>query len=220
MNTLAPRASIPPIGGPVALAVALFAALLLIAATALALRPRAAAHSFAWIVVAAFAYPLLALASALRAPESGGLRAAGLQLLAVLLAAVLGALLPARAGEQNPACRPAGRSLPCPLSAAARAFAWFTLVGLPPTVGFHGKVAVYRALLGAGWGGLAALAMAGSAAALLPALWAIRSPHPSSLSRPRALLALGLIAIIVVLGLYPEAGLAVARLADTLGAVR
>ena len=128
-------------------------AILLVAATAWAARPRgrsekaettpgaAAARSFAWIVIAGIAYSLLALAAAVRAPETDGLRASILQLLAVLLAGGLGYVAMSGASDEN-----GGRS---PLASAAVFAAWLSLVGLPPAVGFHGKILVYRALLAA-----------------------------------------------------------------------
>jgi len=190
-----------------ALPLVLSGALAMIVATALALRPRARAGSFAWIVVSASAYPLLALAAALQTPEADGLRAAVLQLLAALLAAALGGLCPASAGAQ-----PSPRSA---LPSVARGLAWLTLVGLPPTAGFHGKILIYRALLAAGWEWLTVLAMACSAAALAPALWAISSAPPGSVRGTRALAIVALMVATLVLGLYPQAGLAIAvRIAD------
>ena len=180
-------------------------ALLLVVATALALRPRRAAQSFAWVAAAAAACSIIAGAAALHTPAADGLRAAVVQLLAVLLAVALGATLPAHSCQNSPSSH-------SPLSAAARALAWLTLIGFPPTAGFHGRILVYRALLAAGWEKLAVLAMIGAAAALLPAFWAMRSPSPPAMRGPRAAVAIALIVAVLVLGLYPGAGLAIANL--------
>lgn len=194
-------------------------AALLIAATALAARPRgaaagdedavsgAAARSFAWAVIASMAYSLLALAAAVQAPETDGLRASVFQLLAVLLAAGLGGLAmsgaPAEDRERNP------------LASAAVFVAWLSIVGLPPAVGFHGKILVYRGLLAAGWEWLAAMAVGASAAVLIPAFWALGSHRAAPLRGVRAVLTVALLAAVVVLGLYPELGLmAAAPLAE------
>lgn len=186
------------------LALAASGAVLLVVATALAMRARGPSRSFAWIAVASIAYPVFGGAAALYLPETDGLRAAALQLLAVLLAAGLGLTIPTRTGEGE---TPPGS----PLAAAGRALAWLTLVGLPPTIGFHGRILVYRVLLAAGWEGLVVLAMAGGAAALLPAIRAIRSPHPAALGGFRAVAAIVLMACIVVLGLYPGAAIALVQ---------
>ncbi len=193
----------------ITLALAACGAIVLVIATALALRPRRAAHSFRWIVIAAFANAILALAAASHMPASGGLQAAALHLIAVLLAAALGAAAPARA-DASP--EPSPSALP----AAARGLSWLTLLGIPPTAGFHGRILVSRALLLAGWEWLAVLAMVGGAAALLPAFWAFRSPRPAALRGWRAALVILLAAAILALGLYPESGLAIARLAENL----
>jgi NADH-quinone oxidoreductase subunit N len=195
------------------LALAVSGAALLVVATGLALRARRPSRSFAWIAIATLAYPLLGGAAALHLPASDGLRAAALQLLAIVLAAALGLTVPARPGE--------GESPPgSPLSAAARALAWLTLVGLPPTIGFHGRILVYRALLAGGWEALTVLAVAGGAAALFPAFRAIRSPHPAAVGGLRAVLVVALMAGILALGLYPGGGMAVAHIAENLAAAR
>lgn len=197
MNTPPAQIAMPVI------ALAASGVLLLIIPTALALRPRRVAQAFAWIALAGASCPLLALAAALHVPATDGLRAAVMQLLAVLLAAALGAGFRARPHGNDTSSNSS-------LSAAARAVAWLTLVGLPPTAGFHGRILVYRALLAAGWEELAVLAMVGAAAALLPALWAMRSPSPPAMRGPRAAVAIALMVAILVLGLYPGAGLMVA----------
>jgi NADH:ubiquinone oxidoreductase subunit 2 (subunit N) len=157
------------------------------------------------MVVAGFGYAVLALAAALRLGESDGLRASVVQLLGVTLAALLG-------GVGSSGREPDGSAS---LGTAARGLAWLTLLGLPPTLGFHGKVMVYHSLLSAGWGGVTALAMAASGAGLLPALRAIRGPR-IALRGPRALLAVALMGAIILLGLYPRPGLALAGLVERL----
>jgi len=129
-------------------------------------------------------------------------QAAVVQLLAVLLAAAVGVL-----------CSAGGRGETggqCTLPKLAYSLAWLTLIGIAPTAGFHGKILIYRSLLAAGWEWLAVLAMAGSAASLLPALRGLSAPPSRSLRGSRAVLVVGLIAAIVFLGVYPQAGLAVA----------
>ena len=171
----------------------------LIWATARALRPRSPGESFAWIVLAGIAYSVLGLAVAVRSPASDGLRASAVQLLAVLLAAVLGGL-----GSSREEAEGTGGGL----GRSAVILAWLSLIGLPPTVGFHSKVLIYRALLGAQWGWLAAVAMAASAVALAPAFLALSSYRPSRLRGLRALVVVVLLLVIVMLGLYPQGGLA------------
>ena len=187
---------------PLAMALIVSGSLFLIAATALAALRRDPGSSFSWLFVAGISYSLLGLAAAAYSTESDGARAAVTQLLAVLLAAAIGVLCPARgAGE-------AGRLEALPV--AAYATAWLTLVGIAPTIGFHGKILIYRSLLAAGWEGVAALAVAGSAAALLPALRALSSISVGPIRGLRAVLVAVLLAAIVALGLYPQAGLAIA----------
>ena len=198
----------PPVSAPV-FVLALLAAALLAACTGLALRPRALERSFVWIALAGTAYPMLALAAGLHSGLLEGLSSVGLQLLAVLLAAGLLASVSSKP-EQAPAS--SGGALP----AAGRAIGWLALVGLPPTIGFHGKVIVYRMLLAAGWEWLLMLALAGSAAALLPGLWSIRLPQPGCVRGVRRLVAAALIVVVVVLGIYPEPGLALCRLLGSL----
>ncbi len=202
MNLSLAQLSIRGDGGASARAIG--GAVVLVAATLLALRPRATAHSFAWVFVAGAAYSILALGAAWRGPGGDGLQAALVQLVSVLLAGALGAAV--RSRPQDASDSPSSS-----LAVVGRALAWLTLVGLPPTVGFHGKILVYRALLAARWEELTVLAMAGSAIALLPALWAIRSPGPAVVRGPRALVTVALIVSILVLGLHPEAVLSLTR---------
>jgi NADH:ubiquinone oxidoreductase subunit 2 (subunit N) len=179
---------------------------LLAVATALSLRARSAASSFSWMVIAAFACCVLGLAAALHAPGSDGFRAGVVQLVAAALAAAVGVLLTGRKeGEEAPKQT---------LATAARGVAWLTLLGLPPTLGFHAKVMLYRALLAAEWGSLAALAMAAAAAAMLPAAWALGSPPPLPLKGARALVVAALVAAMIALGCYPQISLSLADLAE------
>jgi len=135
---------------------------LLVVATVLAVRARAASQSFGWIVVAGAAYAVLGMAAALHVRESDGVRASVLQLLAVVLASAVAMLCSTTSeGEKGSGGR---------LATAGRVLAWLTLVGLPPTLGFHSKVMVYRSLLMADWGWVAVVAILASAAALLPAV--------------------------------------------------
>ncbi len=197
------------IEGAMAVALLLGGLFLLLGATAWAVRPRraggtgrgaeaaaAASSAFTWVVIAGFAYSLLGLAAAVREPGSAGLTAALLQLLAVLLAAALGAASLGAAGEEDP---PRAR-----VASAGFLVAWLSLVGLPPAVGFHAKLLIYRALLSAGWGWAVVAAMAGSLAALVAAFFA------ASLYQPPALRSLRVFWVVVGLGIYPQAGIAVA----------
>ena len=180
---------------------------LLVVATVMALRPRAVDGGLGWMVIATSAYCILGLAAALRLPASDGLRAAAMQLLALALVVVLAVQYGPRKGSEEAPSQG--------LASAARAVSWMTLLGLPPTVGFHAKVMLYRALLNAGWGGLAALAIAAAAVGILPALWALSSPPPLPLKGARAIIAVALIVAILVLGLYPQLALSLADLAES-----
>jgi NADH:ubiquinone oxidoreductase subunit 2 (subunit N) len=197
--------------------------LFLLVATVWAIRPRRAvegervpeAHAvvsraFTWIVIAGLSYPLLGLAAAVRAPASAGLTAALLQLLSVLLAAALGAASLGAAAEHESPRRG--------LATAGLLVAWLSLVGLPPALGFHAKILIYRSLLSAGWGWAAVAAMAGSFAALVPAFLTAtlyRPPHPSGV---RVLWIALLLAALLILGLYPQAGIGVVTPAASLAA--
>lgn len=185
---------------------------LLLAATVWALRPRradsgekapdaqaAVSRAFGWVVIAGISYSLLGLAAAVQDPASAGVTGALLQLLAVLLSAGLGA---AALGGRDVAGS-AGRSL----GSAGFTVAWLSLLGLPPAVGFHAKVLVYRSLLLAGWEWVAAAAMAASAAALVPAMFAASHYRPAGVRGLRALWIILLLAAVVVLGIYPQAGI-------------
>ena len=183
---------------------------LLVVATVLAVRARAASQSFSWIVVAGAAYAVLGMAAALHVRESDGVRASVLQLLAVVLASTVAMLCSATPeGEKGSGSR---------LATAGRVLAWLTLVGLPPTVGFHGKVMVYRSLLMAGWGWVAVVAILASAAALLPAVRGMGSPEGVEMRGLRAAAALAGIAAIVLLGVYPQLGFAIAKVVASLAA--
>ncbi len=158
---------------------------------------------FTWVVVAGLAYVFLGVAADVREPRSGGLAAAFLQVFGVLLAAALaGSSL---SGGQ------AGESRPSGLSCVGLLVAWLSLIGLPPAVGFHGKLLIYHALLTAGWEWAAAIAMAASVALLVPAFLAAGHLRPAASGRARAFCVLVLLAVVVLLGLYPQAGLAIAQ---------
>ncbi len=171
---------------------------LLIWATIRALRPRSPGESFAWIILAGIAHSVLTLAISIRSPESDGLRTSALQLLAVLLAAALGGLASSREEAESASGG---------LSRSAFIFAWLSLLGLPPTIGFHSKLLIFRALLGAQWHLLAIVALATSALTLAPALLALSSYRPSRLRGLRAFVVIILLLAIIVLGLYPQWGL-------------
>ena len=174
------------------LAVTLGGGLLLVSAY-LAARPAMAASRSGWAVVNGLSYAILGMAAAIRMEGSEGFRAALLQLVTVVVAGAL-VVLSHRPGERD-----AGEGL----GAIGRGLAWLALVGLPPTVGFHAKVTLYRALLTAGWGWMAGVAAAVSLVLLLPALSEIRSPRTEPLSGPRAVSVASLIALTVILGFYP-----------------
>ena len=78
-----------------------------------------------------------------------------------------------------------------------------TLIGLPPTPGFHAKILLYRALLLAGWPWATALALAAGWLLLLPALREARTLQPGPAPRIRLLTLALLIALLVILGLFP-----------------
>jgi NADH:ubiquinone oxidoreductase subunit 2 (subunit N) len=197
-----------PITSATVLATVLFAGTLSIVSVVLAMRRRAPAYGFWWIAVAGLSYSVLGMAAALQLRTTDGMHAALMQLLSVILAGALWALCSVGEGQGEPF---AGG-----LSAVGRALAWLTLVGLPPTVGFHSKVMIYRALLTAGWPWLMALAMAGSAAALVPAIHAIEITGAGATRRLRSLGIVLLIALVVFMGVYPASGLFVAAQADRL----
>jgi NADH:ubiquinone oxidoreductase subunit 2 (subunit N) len=174
----------------------------------MALRPKAGTGSLGWFIIATFAYCILGLAAAMQLRESDGLRAAAMQLLALALALILLLL-----------CQPRQTLRDAPrqgLASTARIVVWLTLLGIPPTVGFHAKVMLYRSLLSVGWGGMAALAIAVAAAGVLPALSAIGLPPPLPLKGARAAVAVVLIALIVILGLYPQPAISLAGMVQNL----
>jgi NADH-quinone oxidoreductase subunit N len=195
---------------PTALApvVASLGAALLVVSLFHALRPRRSPSArFAWLSLTGGAYALLGLAAWLQAPGSDGLRAALLQLLATLLAAALGGLLFAGAGDSR-----AKQNGQAPVAVAV---ACMSLVGLPPTAGFHGKILIYGCLLAAGWPWLTALAVAGGAVALMPALWVLGDCRTRQVGWTSAIAIIVLVALTFLVGLYPQAGAAgVTWLAD------
>lgn len=183
-----------------------FGAALLVVSTGLAVRTRTAVAGLGWVAVAGSAQAILALAAALRTPEGEALRAAAFQLLAVAAATALAALCSSKTGKtESEAGEPDG------LATTGLVVAWLALLGLPPTIGFHSKIAICRALLAEDWTGWVALVLAASAACVWPALSALRSRRLPSLGRLRALCVLALIALTLLLGLYPEWGLLLAE---------
>jgi NADH:ubiquinone oxidoreductase subunit 2 (subunit N) len=148
----------------------------------------------------AAAYVLFALGAALRAPDGTGLQAMAFQAGVVLLAAALGWL----------SLKPGGAGPGKGLAAVALFIAWLSLLGLPPTAGFHARVLVYRSLLQAGWSGTLVFALAVGAAALVPAFGALALGCPGSVRGGRGFLVILLICALVASGLYPELGLSVA----------
>ncbi len=150
---------------------------------------------FGWAVVGGLAYSLLGMAAALRISNSLGLAAALAQLLSVALAVGLGvACAPAHADSESGGSK---------LVPAGRMVAWLTLIGLPPTLGFHAKLLLYRALAMADFPWAVALALGASWVLLLPALRELRSGGAASPPRARVALIVALIALIVLLGLAP-----------------
>lgn len=170
---------------------------LLALAGGLAARPGARAQSLGWGVIAGLAYAALALVAALQDPDSEGLRAGLLQLVTVVLAAVIALLChPSEVGEGD---EPPANAI----ARVGRIAAWLALIGLAPTIGFHARLLVYRALLEVDWTGLTALAMAANALLLLPAAWSIRGANLAPVRGARAAAVLVLSTLIVVGGLYP-----------------
>lgn len=197
-----------PITSAAVLAAVLFAGTLSIVSVVLAMRRRTPAYGFWWIAVAGLSYSVLAMAAALHLRTTEGMRAALMQLLSVTLAGALWALCSAADGT--------GERFPGGLSAVGRILAWLTLIGLPPTVGFHSKLMIYRSLLTAGWPWVMALVMAGSAAALAPAMHGIQIVGAGGARRLRSLGIALLIALVIFMGVYPASGLFVAAQADRL----
>jgi hypothetical protein len=170
---------------------------LLALAGGLAARPRARSQSLGWGVIAGLAYAALALVAALQDPDSEGLRAGLLQLVTVVLAAVIALLChPSHAGQGD---EPPANAI----ARVGRLAAWLALIGLAPTIGFHARLLVYRALLGVDWTGLTALAVAANALLLLPAAWSIRGADIAPVRGARAAAVLVLSTLMVVGGLYP-----------------
>ena len=190
--------NLEPLSAPFAIgALRVGAVGLLVIASGLAARPGARSQSLGWGVIAGLAYSALALVAALQDPDTGGLRAGLLQLATVVLAAAIASL-----------CRSSnvGESDKTPVDAVARVgriAAWLALVGLAPTLGFHARLLVYRALIGVNWMGLTALAIAANGLLLLPAVGSIRGANIAPVRGARAVAVLVLSALIVVGGLYP-----------------
>jgi NADH-quinone oxidoreductase subunit N len=174
--------------------------MLVIAAASAARRPPR--ESFGWLVIAGASYSLLGLAVELRAPGSGGLAAGVLQAMVTLLAAALGACVLWGATEEP--------REPTRLGGFAMAVAWMSLVGLPPMVGIHGRILIYRSLLDTGWEWLAVLAVVAGSVAVLSVFSVLDRP---GIRRPGKLSALGIVALAAVTfaaGVYPQPGVAAA----------
>jgi hypothetical protein len=171
----------------------LLGGLLLVAALALALHPGARASRFGWAVVAGLALSVLGMAAALR-PGGAAFPAALMQLAAIVLACALGAASGATPGA------PGSSSA---LGRWGRGMAWLTLIGLPPTYGFHARVALLSAYLGTGWGWLLALGLVATGLLIVAAVREARAPLAGSPRGARALAVVVLIVLIAFLGLYP-----------------
>ncbi len=81
--------------------------------------------------------------------------------------------------------------------------AWLTLIGLPPTLGFHAKLVLYRALAIANFPWALAFALGASWVLLFPALRELRTLRAGPAPRGRVALIVTLIALVVLLGLVP-----------------
>jgi NADH:ubiquinone oxidoreductase subunit 2 (subunit N) len=187
-------------------AVAVMAAILGLAvatyATSRAARPQEPGQGFGWMVIAGSGYLLLALAAAVAAPQGDGLEAAVVQAGTLVVAAALGALSFGQPSD--------GASSGRWLAAVALAAAWLTMLGLPPMVGFHARVLVYRSLLQAGWQGTVALALAISAAGLVPAFSALSLGCPGRLRGGRGAVAVLLLLALLAGGIYPGSAVSTA----------
>jgi NADH-quinone oxidoreductase subunit N len=192
MNTLAPAINF------LSIFLGVLGVLLLLAGTYKAARSGKHFDLLAYMTLAGLGYVLLGLAAGIRAPESLGLRAAILQLLALIATILLG-LLCSRNGEGEKTTGSSGLAL------VGLFVCWMSLLGLPPALGFHGKLLLYRSLLQAGWNGLFWLALLGTGAALLPGFRALSLARPRMLMRSQAVLAVLLLIIILGLGAYPGA---------------
>jgi NADH:ubiquinone oxidoreductase subunit 2 (subunit N) len=179
----------------VAVIAAILGVVLALYATIRAARPRAPGQGFGWMVIAGSGYVVLGLAAAIRAPQGDGLRAATIQAGAVLLAAALGGLSLGQSEEESQSGRQLAR--------VALFGAWLALLGLPPVVGFHARVLVYRSLLQAGWTGAFALSLATSAAGIVPGFSALSLGCPGCLRGGRAVVAVLLLLALFVGGVYP-----------------
>ncbi len=163
-------------------------------------RPTTSA-GFGLMALAGSCVVLLPLGAAMAVPSGDGLRAAALQAIVVAVAALLGGL----SLRPDPSAGP-GRAL----AGVGLFLAWLALLGLPPTAGFHAHVLIYRSLLQAGWPGTLAIALAVSAAGLVPAFGALALGCSASLKGGRAFLAIMLMCTLLAGGIYPGFGLRVA----------
>ena len=180
--------NLEPLSAPFAIgALRVGAVGLLVIASGLAARPRARCKR------------RLALVAALQDPDTGGLRAGLLQLATVVLAAAIASLCrSSNVGESDKTSANA-------VARVGRIAAWLALVGLAPTLGFHARLLVYRALIDVNWMGLTVLAIMANGLLLLPAARSIRGANVAPVRGARAVAVLVLSTLIVVGGLYPGA---------------
>jgi len=168
---------------------------LLLGAAILSIRARTNAETLVWMVVGGIAYALFGLAAGMQTADSNGLRSCLVQLIAVFISAALAALV---IPKQKPENLPQSS-----LSALLARLAWLSLIGLPPGVGFHGKLLVYRSLLEVGWMWALVLSMVGSAIALIPFFQMTGSGRCIPIRGLRAMFATGLAVLTMALGAYP-----------------
>ncbi len=176
------------------------------------------------------AYSSVAHAGYLLAALAAGTREAGGALLFYLLAYAfmnLGAFAVVIAvgarGEPNEQIRDyAGLGLRRPALAAAMAICLLSLMGMPPLVGFAGKLYLVQAMVGVGYVGLAVLLMLNSVASafyylrVIVAMFMREPAGEEAPPEPRPLLALSIaLAVVgtVLLGIFPHLALDFARAA-------
>jgi multicomponent Na+:H+ antiporter subunit D len=104
-----------------------------------------------------------------------------------------------------------------PLVGAAFAIGAFSVAGIPPAVGFLGKVALFRVAIEQGSAALVAMVFVGGALSFVYMLriyqrtfWVSAPVGPPS-GAPARLLVLGLAVVLLVLGAWPEPLLAISR---------
>lgn len=120
----------------------------------------------------------------------------------------------AASGDQNPTLADlAGLHRRAPLMAMALMMALFGLAGIPPTIGFTGKLLLFRAAMSQGHFTLVLIAMANVVISLYYYLKVLRAAYLLEPARevpvvretlPLKALSIAMIAAIVLLGLYPH----------------